>query len=82
MPYIYEDRIAKEDFLNAMMSFYNKTEEQREELGRLGREHVMTNYSMETFTQQWRQVFEETIEEFGSWDTRKNYKRWELIEIE
>ncbi len=81
VPYIYEDRISKEDFLNAMMSFYNKTKEEREEIGRMGREHVMTNYSMETFTQQWRQVIEETIEEFGSWDKRKNYNRRELVEI-
>ncbi len=81
VPYIYEDRISKDDFLTAITNFYNKTQKQREELGRMGRQHVLTEYSMETFTQQWRQVVEETIEEFGSWDNRKKYKRWELAEI-
>ncbi len=81
VPYIYEDRISKEDFLNAITNFYNKTEQQRQELGRKGREHVMTNYSMETFSKQWQELIEEVVEEFGSWDTRKNYKRWELLEV-
>lgn len=81
VPYIYEDRVAKEDFLNAMRSFYSKTPEERAELGRLGREHVMKNYSMEVFEKSWQDTIEQTMNDFGSWDTRKGYKRWELTEI-
>lgn len=81
VPFIYEDRCSKEDFLKAINSFYNKTEEERKELGRLGRAHVMKNYSMEVFKESWKSVMKETIEEMGSWETRRGYKRWELIEI-
>lgn len=81
VPYIYEDRISQEAFLEAILSFYNKTAEQRAELGRMGREHVMKNYNFENFTSQWQKVVKETIEEFGSWENRKNYNRWELFEI-
>ena len=27
------------------------------------------------------ELFERVIEEHGSWDTRKGYKAWELIEV-
>jgi hypothetical protein len=27
------------------------------------------------------QVFQEIVDDMGSWDTRKNYKSWELITI-
>lgn len=81
VPWIYEDRIAKDDFLNAMMSFYNKSKEEREAIGRAGREHVLNNYGMDKFSDLWNKVVEETMEEFGSWENRKNYKSWEIIEI-
>lgn len=81
VPYIYEDRISQEAFLEAMLSFYNKSDEQRAELGRLGREHVMKNYNFETFASQWQKTVKETIDEFGSWENRKKYNRWELFEI-
>ena len=81
VPWIYEDRICKEDFLNAMMSFYNKTEEEKREIGRAGRKHVLDNYGMDKFSSLWNKTVEETIEEHGSWETRKNYNRWEITEI-
>tara|TARA_B100001248_G_C27282508_1_gene408416 strand:- start:344 stop:913 length:570 start_codon:yes stop_codon:yes gene_type:complete len=81
VPYICEDRISKQDFLNAMLSIYNMTSEERQNLGKLGQQHVFTNYSMETFKQQWQDTVEETIREFGSWENRKKYNRWELLEI-
>ena len=81
VPYICEDRISKQDFLNAMLSIYNMTSEERQNIGKLGQQHVFTNYSMETFKQQWQDIVEETIREFGSWENRKKYNRWELLEI-
>lgn len=81
VPWIYEDRIDKEGFLKAMFSFYNLSKEEKQEMGAKGREHVMNNYSMDNFRNQWRQIFEEITEDMGSWDTRKNYKSWELITV-
>jgi glycosyltransferase involved in cell wall biosynthesis len=81
VPYIYEDRISKEDFLNAMLNFYNRTPEERAELGRLGRQHVLENYGMAKYTGLWYQTFKDIFEEFGSWEDRKNYKSWEMFEL-
>jgi glycosyltransferase involved in cell wall biosynthesis len=81
VPWIYEDRINKEDFLAALRKMYNMSKEEREEMGKKARNHVMTNYSMESFRNQWSEIFEKVTTEMGSWETRKNYKPWELISL-
>ena len=81
VPFIYEDRISKEDFLNAMFKFYNLTPKERADLGASGRAHVLKNYGIDKFEKNWQEVFEEIIDNFGSWETRKNYKHWEILEI-
>jgi glycosyltransferase involved in cell wall biosynthesis len=80
-PYIYEDRISKEDFLAALTKIYEMTPEQRKDLGRKGRQHVINNYSFETFEKQWISFMDEIHEKNGSWATRKNYTVWECNEL-
>ncbi len=72
VPYIYEDRISKEDFLNALLQMFKKTPEEREKLGELGQKHVQQNYSFETFGKQWVDLMTSVHENHGSWDTRKH----------
>ena len=80
--WIYEDRLSEEVVVNALLEMYNKSEEERLELGRKGRNHVMTNYNFDNFIQQWDEIFTMVHEEYGSWDTRKPYNnRWKLKEI-
>jgi glycosyltransferase involved in cell wall biosynthesis len=74
VPYIYEDRIAKEDFIQALLEMYNKTPEELRELGKLGRQHVETNYNFENFSKQWVDLMTSTHEKYGSWENRKNNK--------
>jgi glycosyltransferase involved in cell wall biosynthesis len=81
VPYIYEDRINEGVFVDALLKMYNATEEERQEMGRLGAEHVRKNYSFETFNEQWVDFMLKVHEESGSWDTRKNYEPWECIEL-
>tara|TARA_Y100000592_G_C5468823_1_gene318226 strand:- start:842 stop:2095 length:1254 start_codon:yes stop_codon:yes gene_type:complete len=81
VPYIYEDRLSKESVVNAMLEMFNKTKEEREELGKKGRNHVMKNYNFEDFNQKWTDVMLEVHEKYGSWENRKNYKSWEMIKI-
>lgn len=81
VPYIYEDRVNKEDFITAMVRFYELSQEEREQMGNAGRKHVLENYSMVKYSGLWYQTFKEMFEEMGSWDTRKNYKSWELFEV-
>ena len=81
VPWIYEDRIDGEDFVNALLKIYNMSKEEREELGKKGRNHIMNNYSMNQFREHWVKIFDDTIEKHGSWENRKNYQSWELMEI-
>ena len=81
VPYIYEDRISKEDFKAALHKMYNMSKEEREELGRKGAEHVKNNYNFEDFNKRWVELMDSVHEEHGSWDTRKGYKPWEIKEI-
>ena len=53
---------------------YQKTPEQRQQLGKLGQEHVQQNYSFEVFNKQWVDIMTSIHENHGSWETRKNYK--------
>lgn len=81
VPYIYEDRISKEDFLEAMEMFYNMTPEERAAMGKAGRNHVLKEYGISKYRGAWYEVFNHVFEKHGSWENRKNYKSWELFEI-
>tara|TARA_Y100000592_G_scaffold42663_1_gene67807 strand:- start:6893 stop:8152 length:1260 start_codon:yes stop_codon:yes gene_type:complete len=81
IPYIYEDRLNKQDFLDAMNKFYSMTKEEREKLGKEGREHTLKNYNFENFKKTWIETFEHIAEKNGSWENRKNYQSWRLEEL-
>ena len=81
IPYIREDRLNKEEFIGALLEFYNSSPEEREEMGKRGLEHVKTNYGFDKFKSQWVEQFLAIHEEHGSWENRKNYKSWELLEL-
>ena len=81
VPYIYEDRINEEVFVSALKKMFYATEEERQEMGRLGMEHVRNNYSFEVFNEQWVYFMLKIHEESGSWETRKNYEAWEFTEL-
>ena len=81
VPYIYEDRISKEDFIKALHTMYNMPKEDRDKLGQAGRKHVEENYSFERFSKGWIELMDDIHERHGSWDTRKNYTAWSLKEV-
>jgi len=82
IPWIHEDRLSGEKVVEAMLKLYNMPEEERLELGRAGRNHVIDNYNFENFIQKWDEIFTTIHSEYGSWDTRKPYSgRWELKEV-
>jgi glycosyltransferase involved in cell wall biosynthesis len=81
VPYIYEDRISREDFfkaLNKALRIGNKT---YQKMSVQGREHVRNNYNFETFEKKWVELMDDIIERHGSWDTRTGYERWHLMEV-
>ena len=81
VPYIFEDRINEQDLVDALEKMYNMSDEELEELGRKGTEHVKKNYNFEAFKEQWIDLMDRIYEEYGSWDNRKNYTAWELREV-
>ena len=62
-------------------SLNEKTDKQRRKLGLAGKKYIAKNYSFEKFEKSWVEFMEEVLEENGSWDTRKNYKAWEQIQL-
>jgi glycosyltransferase involved in cell wall biosynthesis len=81
IPWIYEDRMNEDDVVAAMEKMYNYSKEEREELGKLGREHALKNYSFDTFKETWIDYLTDLHETEGSWDTRRKIQRWSLEEI-
>jgi len=81
VPYIYEDRVSKEDFHHALSMMYTMSSEDRNKLGLEGRDHVLKNYNFKNYTSKWVEIFDNVIAKHGSWDTRQNYQAWELREI-
>lgn len=81
VPFIYEDRISKEDFISALKKMYNMTSGERKLLGMKGRNHVVENYNFNNFKKQWVNLIDSVVENHGSWDTRQGYESWEIKEI-
>jgi glycosyltransferase involved in cell wall biosynthesis len=81
VPYIYEDRVSKEDFIQALRDIFNMTPGQRKLLGHKGKQHVVTNYNFENYQKQWIKMMDSIIEKYGSWENRKFYKPWAFSEI-
>jgi glycosyltransferase involved in cell wall biosynthesis len=81
IPWIYEDRLSEEAVVGALLKMYNMTEEERRELGKKGREHVMKSYNYDNFAKQWDELFTYVYDELGSWENRKGYDSWTLKEV-
>jgi len=81
VPFIREDRINEDDFIDALEKIHNLSSEEREELGNLGIKHVNKNYNFDNFKETWVNTMLELHEKNGSWETRKNYSPWRVTEI-
>lgn len=82
VPWIYEDRVCKEDFISALKTMIEMSKEERESMGSMGRNHVEKNYSFKKFCDTWTVVLKDLHDRKGSWDTRKGHKSWTLKEME
>ena len=81
VPYIYEDRISQKDFNEALKKALNLSPKAYKKMSLQGREHVRKNYNFEDFEKQWIKKIDEVVEKHGSWETRRGYKRWHLLEV-
>ncbi len=81
VPYIYEDRIGQSDFEKVMTKALKLPKTKYKKMSEAGIKHVKDNFSFEKFEKQWVTFMDRVVEESGSWETRKNYKRWHLMEV-
>ena len=57
------------------------TDEERQEMGKKGQEYVNKKYNFNKYIANWRETLKNVHEKNGSWETRKNYNSWELLEV-
>jgi len=78
VPFIYEDRLNKDDFINALTELYEMTPEDRTELGLAGRAWTEEFFGFDKFIQTWDDLFTSIHEQKGSWEHRKGYNSYEV----
>jgi glycosyltransferase involved in cell wall biosynthesis len=78
VPYIYEDRLNKEDFLNAMMTMYEMSAEERTALGAKACTWANENFGFDKYAERWDALFQKIHEERGSWESRSQYTSYEM----
>ena len=81
VPYIYEDRVCKDDFINALLKIHNMSEAEKREMGKMGRSHVINNYGFDRYVEEWDLLLMDIHERYGSWENRKGYKTWDFTEV-
>ena len=81
VPFIYEDRICKKDFIDALNKIYSMSKKEKEKMGKKGRKHVMKNYNFDDYGTRWTELMLDIHERHGSWENRKNYESWTLEEV-
>jgi len=81
VPYIYEDRVAGKDVVEAMKKICSMTRAERKAMGAKGRKHFEKNFSTQMYRDEWVRVMDEVLEKNGSWDSRKNYVSYTFEEI-
>ena len=81
VPYIYEDRISREDFIGVLKKALNVSSKAYKKMSEAGIKHVEENYNFDDFERNWVKTMDEIMQKHGSWQTRKNHTRWRLKEV-
>lgn len=82
VPFIAEDRVSKEDFINALLKIYNMPKQERSQLGKMGREHLLKNYNAINLLPKWDQIFTDVLEKNGSWEEKQaKNKTFKCMEV-
>ena len=81
VPYIYEDRISQKDFNKTLKDAMKLRSKTYKKMSIQGAAHVKNNYNFDNLEKQWVKTVDEIIEKHGSWETRRGYERWHLLEV-
>ena len=81
VPYIYEDRISQDDFAKTLKKALKISPSKYKNMSEQGLQHIAENYSFDNYEKKWVTFMDRVVEKYGSWENRKHYKRWHLMEI-
>ena len=81
VPYIYEDRINQKDFSDTLKKALAISPSKYKKLSESGIKHVSENYNFDDYEKGWITIMDNLIERHGSWETRKLYRTWHLMEV-
>ena len=79
VPFIYEDRISRSDFLSTMRKALKINPQKYNKMIEGGMKHVEENYNFQDFEKSWVDLMYKMHGQHGSWKNRKNYRAWEKI---
>ena len=78
VPFIYEDRLNKDDVVKALVEMYEKGPEARYKWGQKGRKWVLKKFNFSTYVETWDNLLSNVYDTKGSWDSREGYKTYEM----
>lgn len=78
VPYIYEDRLNEDDFVNALKEIYELSEEDRLQLRTDCAAWARDRFNFDNFVESWDNLFTKIYEEKGSWETRQGHVPFEV----
>jgi len=78
VPYIYEDRLNKNEFIEALTRLYEMSPAERDELGIAGRKWIEKRFNFDTYVNTWDDLLSTIHDTQGSWSTRSGYKAYEV----
>ena len=78
VPYIYEDRLNRDDFIDALTKLYKMTPEKRQKLGEGGRRWTQKHFNFNDYMERWDKLFTDIYNKKGSWETRDEYRRYDV----
>jgi len=71
VPYIYEDYCSVEKIADALLTMYEKSPDEKKQLGNKVRDYVLSEFSYQKTVDDWHDSLNKTIENWKS-----NYDRW------
>ena len=81
VPYIYEDRMSQKDFSDTLKKALAISSSKYKKMSENGLKHVNENYNFDNYEKGWIKIMDNLIERHGSWETRKMYRTWHLMEV-
>tara|TARA_R100000664_G_scaffold21211_1_gene30507 strand:- start:84 stop:650 length:567 start_codon:yes stop_codon:yes gene_type:complete len=78
VPYIYEDRLNEDDFVNALKEIYDLSEDDRKQLRADCADWARERFGFDNFVEAWDNLFTKIYDEKGSWETRQGHIPFEV----